>query len=194
MTFVYFDPDKDQDIIFRLIDKGYRIEEHPETPIAMNIHDLFKKLNYPYFKAIMKYPTAFKDYCNFSGKDNIDFITFIRWSALYGVNAFIIDDSADNTRFRYVLTKNGVREESGDFLFWPDAIDDMVDKILEYIDPFAEIRASKEPEDKKAFLRSYILKSANSMAYLVDSVTRDEDVSEMIDSVIETLKASKQFL
>lgn len=142
----------------------------------------------------MKYPTAFKDYCNFSGKDNIDFITFIRWSALYGVNAFIIDDSADNTRFRYVLSKNGIHEESGDFLFWPDAIDDMVDKILEYIDPFAEIRASKEPEDKKAFLRSYILKSANSMAYLVDSVTRDEDVSEMIDSVIETLKASKQFL
>lgn len=44
VTFVYYDPEKDSEYVWQLIDKGYRIEEHGKTPIAIHISDLFKRI------------------------------------------------------------------------------------------------------------------------------------------------------
>ncbi len=44
MFLVYFDPDRDMEYIDRLIDKGYKIINCGENPIARHISELFKEL------------------------------------------------------------------------------------------------------------------------------------------------------
>lgn len=136
---------------------------------------------------------AFEDYKEYSGRDHVEFKSFMRWAGLYGVSGLIIDDSSENTRFRYVLSTNNKDEEYGPFDYWPQAIDDMVEKVLEYIEPFAEIRS--KGENNRSFLSAHILKSANLMAELVEKMNQgDNEVGGLIDSVIDSLKTSRMFL
>jgi hypothetical protein len=126
---------------------------------------------------------AIEDYRRFSGNEHIQTSSFLEWASMYGVSAIIIDGSVTSTKFSYILSKNGVQEESGTFDFWPDAISDMVSKILEYVEPFVN---SIEETDRYVY-EAHILKASNLCAELIAMVSHKQYIKAESDMLVKEI-------
>jgi hypothetical protein len=130
----------------------------------------------------MKHPNAIADYREYSVKDHIEMKSFMSWASAYGVSAVIVDGSDSSTKFSHIISFNGEQSESESFDYWPDAIDDMVERILEFIDPIAEIRQQKD--NPKFMYEANLLKASNLCAEIIDQISAKEYDKEETDKII----------
>ena len=82
----------------------------------------------------MKYPLAYKDYCNTTNSEYIDLAKFNIWVKRFGINLLIIDKCGITTDFSYVIDNNGVPKEYTGFKYYPDMMDDLVTTVFEIIE------------------------------------------------------------
>ncbi len=126
---------------------------------------------------------ALEDYRRFSGNEYIQISSFLEWASIYGVSAIIVDGSVTSNKFSYILSKNGVQEESGIFDFWPDAVTDLASKILDHIEPMV----GSTTESDRHIYEAHILKASNLCAELISMVSQEKYIKAESDMLIKEI-------
>ncbi len=126
---------------------------------------------------------ALEDYRRFSGNEYIQTSSFLEWASTYGVSAIIVDGSSLSNKFSYILSKNGVQEESKIFDFWPDAVTDLASKVLEYIEPMV----GNSTDNDRHIYEAHILKASNLCADLITMVSQEKYIKAESDMLIKEI-------